>query len=352
MMRTFSRFSLFVILSIFAAGGLCYAKVVDKTVATVNGEAIMLSDYQKVMDPVMEQYKAVTPAAEQTKEKVADLKKKILDQMIDDKILKQEAEKRKIHVTKRDIDDGIEQVRKRFPNEGEFQQELRKENITMEDFEKRIREQIMVMKMTESEIKSKVDKPNEASIKEFFEKIKQKMDGKNLGLAKEDEEELAKLAKFFSKATAEQVRARHILITVDKDASLKDKTAALNKAKEAKKKIDQGEDFAKVAQEYSQDTVSAKRGGDLGFFSRGDMVPEFEKVAFEMKVGEVSSPVLTEFGYHIIKVEEHKASRSVSFDDVKDDLQQYMFQKEAQKRYEKWLKDLRAGAKIQVYDLE
>ena len=94
------------------------------------------------------------------------------------------------------------------------------------------------------------------------------MDGKNLGLAKEDEEELAKLAKFFSKATAEQVRARHILITVDKDASLKDKTAALNKAKAAKKKIDQGEDFGKVAQEYSQDTVSAKRGGDLGFFSK------------------------------------------------------------------------------------
>ena len=292
-MRTFLRFSFYATLSIFAVGSFCYAKVVDKTIATVNGEAIMLSDYQKVMDPVMEQYKTMTPVAEQTKEKIAELKKKILDQMVDDKILKQEADKRKIRVTKRDIDDGIEQVRKRFPNEAEFQQELRKENITMMDFEKRIKEQLGVMKMTEIEIKSKVDKPSDASIKEFFGKIKQKMDGKNLGLAKEDEEELAKLAKFFSKATSEQVRARHILITVDKDASLKDKTAALNKAKEAKKKISQGEDFAKAAQEYSQDTVSAKRGGDLGFFSRGDMVPEFEKVAFEMKVGEVSNPVPT-----------------------------------------------------------
>lgn len=329
-----------------------YAKVVDRTLAIVNGEAIMLSEFNKTIDPVMEQYKLITPAADRSPEKVKELKEKLLDQMIDEKLLKQEAKKEKIRVSKRDVEDGIEQVKKRFATEAEFQKELEKENIKMSDFEKRIKDQIMVMKLTEQKMKSGVDNPQEDEVKEFYENIKKKMEGKNLGLENKKEEEMNKLAKYFSRATSEQIRARHILIQANKNASMKEKSAARRRINEIKKKIKEGADFTEMVKEYSEDPGSKNRGGDLGYFAKGDMVPEFEKAAFSLKVGEVSDPVLTDFGYHIIRLEEKRASTSFSFEAARNDLEQYLYQLKIQEEYEKWLKSLRAKATIKINDIE
>ncbi|MCB4791119.1 MAG: peptidylprolyl isomerase [Elusimicrobia bacterium] len=328
------------------------AKVLDRTLAIVNGEAIMQSEFDRVSTPVLDQYKLMTPAAEQNKDKVAELKKKLLDQMIDEKILKQEAEKRKIKITQRDIDEGIQQVKGRFKGEEEFQKELKKENITLTEFEDRIKQQLMVMKLTEQEIKAKAVRPSEEEVQKLYTQITEKMSGKNLGLKPEDEEEFDKMAKFFKRMTSEQVRAKHILLQVDKNATLKVKTDMLKKIKDIKKKIDTGADFSDMAKQHSEDTGSVSRGGDLGYFAKGDMVPEFEKVAFSLDVGKVSEPVLTDFGYHIIKVEEKKAATKLSFPEVKNDLEQYLYQKNAQKDYEKWVKELKSKASIKLNEIE
>lgn len=337
-----------VLLSLTGLTGYAETKVVDKNIALVNGETIMLSDFDKIWEPILEQYKTATPANEQTVDKINKLKQRVLDQMIDDKILKQEANKQKIRVSKRDLDEGMEQIKKRFPSEVDFQKELRKEAISQADFENKIKEQIMVMKLTEQAVKATTEKPSDEDAKKLYTQIFDKLDGKQVTSDKDSDEELTKLATFFKKISNEQIRARHILVTIDKDAGMKEKTAALNKIKEAKKKLDDGVDFAKVAQEYSQDPGSAQKGGDLGYFTKGDMVPEFEKTAFSLNVGQVSNPVLTEFGYHIIKVEEKKAAKKVAFEDVKEDLQQYLYQKSAQKKYESWIKDLKSKATIKT----
>jgi peptidyl-prolyl cis-trans isomerase D len=112
-------------------------------------------------------------------------------------------------------------------------------------------------------------------------------------------------------AKPEQTKARHILIKVD---SLTGTTMAKAKADELYAKAKAGEDFSKLASAHSQDEGSAKRGGDLGFFSKGDMVPEFEIAAAKIKVGEISQPVLTHFGWHIIKVEGRKKGFDPTFD--------------------------------------
>jgi parvulin-like peptidyl-prolyl isomerase len=328
------------------------AKVVDKTLAIVNGEAIMQSEYNKTVAPILEQYKQAAPAAEQTPEKIKEFQQKLLDQMVDDKLLKQEAQKRKIKVSKREIEEGIKQVKKRFGSESEFQSELKKENLTAAQFEKRIEEQLMVMKLIEQDIKAKTPQPTDEEIKAFYEKIQAKMNGKNLGLDKKDEEEIASLAKLLSRATAEQVRARHILVAVDKNAPMEEKSAALKKIKKIQAELKAGADFGDLAQKYSDDPGSKNRGGDLGFFSRGDMVPEFEKTAFSLSVGQVSDPVLTDFGYHLIKVEEKRASKKLTIDDVKNDLREFLYQKAAQKRYETWMKDLRAKSSIKLNPIE
>ena len=348
-----SRHGIFAVLAatFFCVSGVS-AKVVDSTVAVINGEAIMKSEYAKTIAPIVEQYQQSAPPAEATPEKIKELKTRLLDQMIDDRLLKQEAVKQKIKVGKRDVEEGIKQVKTRFPSETEFQSELKKENLTAVQFEKRIEEQLMVMKLIETEVKSKVSQPTDEAARELFNKIQAKIDGKDTGLDEKADEELSVLSKLFSRASAEQVRARHILVTLDKNAPMADKTAALNKIKKAQKELKGGADFGELAKKYSDDPGSKTRGGDLGFFSKGEMVPEFEKTAFSLNVGQVSEPVLTDFGYHIIKVEEKKASRKLGFEEVQNDLKQFLYQKAAQAKYETWLKDLRAKSNIKVNPVE
>jgi len=224
---------LFVTCLLCAVTSALNAKVVDRTVAIVNGEAIMSSEYDKVAAPVIEQYKQQAVTAEQTPEKLNEFKQKLMDQMIDDKILKQESKKDKIHVSKRELEEGIKQVKKRFKTDAEFQDELVKEDLTQPQFEKRIEDQLMVMKLIDQEVKSKVPPPAEDDIKAFYEKVQSKMAGKDLGLPKKDEDEIAALAKYLTRLTSEQVRAKHILVAVDKNATLDQKSAALKKIKSA-----------------------------------------------------------------------------------------------------------------------
>lgn len=106
-------------------------------------------------------------------------------------------------------------------------------------------------------------------------------------------------------AQPEQVHARHVLVKTEADAAA------------AKKRLDAGEDFAKVAAEMSTDTSNAKTGGDLGWFGRGRMVPPFEQAAFSAPLGKVVGPVKTEFGYHLIRVDEKRAASTTGFDEVK-----------------------------------
>ena len=328
------------------------AKMVERTVAIVNGEAIMASEFSKIADPVIEQYKQQASAQDQSVEKVNEFKQKLMDQMIDDKILKQEAKKAKIHVSKRELEEGIKQVKKRFQTDAEFQTELKKEDINQAQFESRIEEQLTVMKLIEQEVKAKTMPPSEDEIKAFYGKVQDKMAGKDLGLDKKEEEEVASLAKYLTRLSSEQVRAKHVLVAVDKNATLEQKSAGLKKIKEAQAELKKGVDFEEVAKKYSDDPGSKARGGDLGFFAKGDMVPEFEKVAFSLNVGQVSEPVLTDFGYHIIKVEEKRASKKVTYEDIKDDLKELLTQKAAQKKYEVWIKGLKDKSSIKINSLD
>jgi parvulin-like peptidyl-prolyl isomerase len=260
----------------------------------------------------------------------------------------QEAVRSKIKVSKREMDRGLAKVRGRFGSDAEFTEALKTEGLTRAAFDKRIEQQLMVMKLTNQEIKGKVTPPSDSEIQSLYSKIQDKMAGKDLKMDKASEDEIGYLAKIFKRAGAEQIRARHILLTIDKDATEKEKAAALAKIRKIKTDLKAGADFAETAKKNSQDTVTAERGGDLGSFALGDMVPEFEKAAFALNVGEVSEPVLTQYGYHLIRVEEKKASRALSLEDVKNDLRDFIGQKAAQKRYEEWFKNLKSKASVKI----
>ncbi|MDI6642118.1 MAG: peptidyl-prolyl cis-trans isomerase, partial [Elusimicrobiota bacterium] len=185
-------------------------------------------------------------------------------------------------------------------------------------------------------------------------KIKLVIDGKELSKDTSDQEkqDLIVLAGNIKRSYSELVRVRHILIRSSKDDTIKEQIAAKKKIEDIQKRLKRGEDFSELAELYSEDTGSAKRGGDLGYFAKGDMVKEFEKAAFSLPVGEVSDIVQTEFGYHLIKVEEKKAARKISFDELKNDLSDYISGKKAEEKYAEWIKNLRAAATIKINPVE
>ncbi len=135
----------------------------------------------------------------------------------------------------------------------------------------------------------------------------------------------------------DEVRARHILVPTEAEA------------KDVLKKVEGGADFAKLASEMSKDTGSAKQGGDLGYFTRGAMVKPFAEAAFSMKVGELSKePVKTDFGYHIIKVEDRRKSSPPPLAEVKDQITNQVGQEMVQKMVEEMVEK----AKIERFNID
>lgn len=138
----------------------------------------------------------------------------------------------------------------------------------------------------------------------------------------------------------DSVRAKHILVETETEAE------------DILKRIQKGESFSGLAKKHSKDKGSASKGGDLGFFSRGKMVPEFEKVAFSLKVGEVSNPVKTRFGYHIIKVTDRKEGRKGDFEEVKNAISRQLTMKKQKELFESYIEGLKGRTKIKTYEAE
>lgn len=148
--------------------------------------------------------------------------------------------------------------------------------------------------------------------------------------------------------TPEMVKARHILIKVEKSASDEDKKKAKEKAEEILRRIKAGEDFAKLASEFSDDPGSKKKGGGLGSFTKGRMVPGFEKVAFSLKPGEISDVFETPFGFHIVKVEERKEAEIEPFDKVKDKAKEMLVGELRKARIEEFIEKAFKDAKVEL----
>lgn len=148
--------------------------------------------------------------------------------------------------------------------------------------------------------------------------------------------------------TPEMVRARHIFFKVTKSMTDDEKEKLKEKAEAVLKRVRSGEDFAKLAEEFSDDVGSKTKGGDLGFFPKGKMIPQFEKAAFALKAGDVSDVIESPYGYHIIKVEEKKEATVEPFDKVKDKVREKVFTDFKKAKMEEFVNNAmeKAGAKV------
>lgn len=250
----------------------------------------------------------------------------VLDKLITDEVIIQYMQKNKVEIDAAEIEKQYENYKEKMEKQPEVKKFL-DENKIDENF---IKEQIKT----------------ELYVKKFREEVEKELDLNN-----------KKLQDYYNKNIEEyrdvQVRASHILLKTigdDGKAMPEDQVKkAEEKAKELLKRVKNGEDFAKLAIEFSQDPGSAKQGGDLGYFPKGMMVQEFEKVAFELQPGEISDLVKTDYGYHIIKVVDKK-SELKPFDSVKEEIKRKLTEEginekinalKAEKKIEKNLENIK-----------
>jgi peptidyl-prolyl cis-trans isomerase C len=248
--------------------------------------------------------------------------RQILDNLIDRELLLQRAKSLKMAVLAQQVDTQMQQLQKRFPSQEAFEQALTAQNLTMDAVKKDVESHLLRQRLVQQEILDKVN-VSAGDVQTFYEKNKDKY------------------------VEEEQVRARHILIKVPPDVSPADDARLKGKADDALKRVKQGENFAALATELSDDG-SKESGGDLGFFPRGRMVPAFEEVAFTLQPGQTSEVVRTQFGFHIIKVEERKTGRALAFDEAKAQVKDDLTQQQTYERYQQYMAGLRSKAKVEV----
>ena len=287
-------------------------------VARVNGETIGKAEFENAIKNVEGRAGQPVPDAERDR-----VYRGVLDQLIAYRLLTQESRTRKIDVPPADIDARLAQIREQFPSEDAFKQTLAQQKMTVEQLRADATSDMRVAKMLNDEVNTGVAvQPQEVTA--FYEKNPDKF------------------------KQGERVRASHILIRTAEKADEKAKQEAKTKADDVLRQVKTGKDFGELAKHYSQDPGSAPNGGDLGFFAQGQMVGPFDQVAFTLKPGTISDVVETQFGYHIIKVVDKQAARTVPLDEVKPQIEQFLQNQQRQQKTEAFINSLKAKGKVEI----
>ncbi|MGS2780474.1 foldase protein PrsA [Robertmurraya sp. GLU-23] len=231
-----------------------------------------------------------------------------LDVLITNKLIELEADKQKITVSDEEVEEELAALAESYGGETALEEAVVATGMTMDD----VRDDIINYIKTEKLLEPRIEITDE-ELQTYFDENKDTF------------------------ATAEQVQASHILVADEATAN------------EVKSKLDAGEDFSELAKEYSTDTTTSESGGDLGYFSSGDMVAEFEEVAFALGVDEISAPVKTEYGYHIIKVVDHQEAKEANFEDSKGEISDTLMNDKMSTEYTVWLEELKEEYEITNY---
>jgi foldase protein PrsA len=297
------------VLALVVAGtivGLQVLRPGSAVAATVNGQPIYMAEVDRYVQQIGAQYGIDFTQGEGAlqREQVA---KSILDQLVDRVLILQEARGRNLLAPDAEVDSRLAEIRRNFPSEAEFENALRVRGLSVAELRDRIRFDLTAQKLIAAVSQPKV---SDAEIREHFVRNR---------------------ATFDQPA---QARVRHILVKTEAEARI------------VLARLRGGEDFAAVAKALSQDPGSKEQGGELGPIQRGQTVPEFERAAFALPIGQISDPVKTSFGYHILQVQERIAARPATLEAAREQIRRALTERKQQEAFQAWLKAARERATI------
>jgi foldase protein PrsA len=278
---------------------------VDRVVLVINEEIITLTEFMNEAEKNginMEE---------------AGMEYKFLEQIIDKTIVEQEAKQAGITVSDEELDFTLKEMKSRFKlDETEMEKALEKQNMTEESFREQWRFQLLTQKLMEAKVKGNVAVTDQ-EVKEYYQQT--------YG----DYEE-----------GVSEIRIAHILILNNGPDALRKATKIADEAKT-------GEDFPKLAKEYSQDTMSAQNGGDLGYFKKGDLVESLEFAVKDVQINEIVGPVESPGGYHIIKVLDKKDSKTGIPQSYSNEIRNTIYSQKAEEMLKNYLKNIKETAYIE-----
>lgn len=309
----------------------------------LEGQKISQKEFARLYENLVAQYQRVYAQYGQDFSKLLQgpagierrlqLQSRVIDDLLRKRLIAQEIERRRIVISPTDIDDRTEIEFERILKQNNLTEEqaaqiLQRQGRTLESFKRELRQAVELQLQTERlrDLVVGPIEPTEQELSAYLEEHREDYD------------------------TPEEVHARHILIRVPEGASEAEIAQAKKQIEDIKKELENGADFAELAKKYSQDPGSAPNGGDLGFFRRGQMVKEFEDAAFSLEPGQISDPVRTQFGFHLIKVEEKKPAQHPELAQIRERVLKDYIAAERDRRFEKFYAELKAHAKIFIAD--
>lgn len=253
----------------------------------------------------------------------AQLRQDVLEELIGRELLLQEGRKHPSADVDQKTQAQIELVKKQFGGDEQYKSTLAETGITTEEYAKRVHDNVIIQE-TIQQLVDKQAKITPDEMKSFYDKNPDQF------------------------KQPETVRASHILIRVPPGAGDDVKKEKRTQIEAARSLVKNGDKFADVAKKISEDSSSAPNGGDLGFFPRGATGLEFDTAAFSLKTNTVSDVITTQYGYHVLLVTDRRPARTVPFDEVKDELGQFLKQRKGNEVTRDHVAELRKGAKVEV----
>lgn len=252
-----------------------------------------------------------------------NVRKFLLQKMIERELLHQEAVKKRIKVTASEIDQIMEESEKQYPSQQAFLDDILKDDQTIEKYKERLAYDMLV---------------NKVAAKRYEERKKQLSDNEIHGFYLENRQLFAQ---------PESVKIGHILLKITEDADTKEWEKAKEKLRNLRRSK---EDFRELAKKHSK-CVSGKKGGYLGYYSRGQLYPPLEIAAFKLKENEVSQPVESREGAHLIKLYERRPQGFIPpFEEIKNQVEKVAKTEQAQRIYQEYVEELKNKAKIEIFE--
>jgi peptidyl-prolyl cis-trans isomerase SurA len=301
---------------IFLLGGVAQAAVDNRIVAIVNNDIITYFELEKTMKQMAPQN--LGP------EQRAETQKQLLFQMIDQKLIDLQVKKLGLQVLTEEVDNTIKRIKQEqgLVTPEDFAAFLNKQGLTEKELKQKIKDQILRFKLISREIGSKIIIPQER-VKEYYQKNKSEF------------------------KRVEGVHLAHIILRTGPDLPPDELTKQNQLAQEILERLKKGENFSELARTYSQDATAAQ-GGDLGMFKLEEIEPSLREVVSHLKPGEVSPVIQTPQGLQIVTLVSRNEAKEFTFDEVKDGLQERLFQTEVDQRFSQWLQQLKDRSYIQV----